>query len=34
MAQTFSFDIVSRVDRQAVSDGVHQAQKEIGQRYD
>jgi uncharacterized protein YajQ (UPF0234 family) len=34
MAQTFSFDIVSRVDRQAVADGVHQAQKEIGQRFD
>lgn len=34
MAQNFSFDIVSKIDRQAVVDAVLQAQKEIGQRFD
>jgi uncharacterized protein YajQ (UPF0234 family) len=30
----FSFDIVSRVDRQSLADAVHQAQREIGTRFD
>ncbi|MER3524808.1 MAG: YajQ family cyclic di-GMP-binding protein [Ignavibacteria bacterium] len=34
MAETFSFDIVSEVNLQEVDNAVHQAQKEIGQRYD
>lgn len=34
MAQESSFDIVSEVDFMEVSNAVHQAQKEIGQRFD
>ncbi len=34
MAGTFSFDIVSEVNLQEVDNAVHQARKEIGQRYD
>lgn len=30
----FSFDIVSRVDRQSLADAVHQAQREIATRFD
>jgi uncharacterized protein YajQ (UPF0234 family) len=29
-----SFDIVSKVDLQEVSNAIHQAMKEIGQRFD
>ena len=34
MAKESSFDIVSKVDMQEVSNAVHQAQKEIEQRFD
>ena len=34
MADNFSFDIVSEVNLQEVDNAVHQARKEIGQRYD
>jgi cyclic-di-GMP-binding protein len=34
MADAFSFDIVSEVNLQEVDNAVHQALKEIGQRYD
>jgi uncharacterized protein YajQ (UPF0234 family) len=34
MAQQNSFDIVSEVDLQEVSNAINQAQKEIIQRYD
>ncbi len=34
MASESSFDIVSKVDKQEVSNALHQAQKEISQRYD
>ncbi len=34
MADTSSFDIVSKVDRQEVDNALDQAQKEIAQRYD
>lgn len=34
MATDFSFDIVSKVDLQAVEDAVHTAMKEIGTRFD
>ncbi len=34
MAQEFSFDVVSRVDLQEVSNAVQQASKEIGTRFD
>ncbi|WP_010524552.1 YajQ family cyclic di-GMP-binding protein [Nesterenkonia sp. F] len=34
MAKESSFDIVSQVDKQEVSNALHQAQKEISQRYD
>lgn len=34
MAQEFSFDVVSRVDLQEVSNAVQQASKEIAQRFD
>lgn len=34
MAQTFSFDIASKVDLQEVSNAVNQATKELQQRYD
>src|SRR5687767_608499 len=34
MAQDASFDIVSKVDMQEVTNAVHQAQKEIEQRFD
>lgn len=34
MAKDFSFDVVSQVDVQEVSNAVHQAQKEIEQRFD
>jgi hypothetical protein len=34
MAQTNSFDVVSRVDMQEVQNAVHQATKEMQQRYD
>lgn len=34
MAQEFSFDVVSRVDLQEVSNAVQQAGKEIGTRFD
>ncbi len=30
----YSFDIVSRVDKQALADAVHQAQREVGTRFD
>ncbi|MDR2379533.1 MAG: YajQ family cyclic di-GMP-binding protein [Bifidobacteriaceae bacterium] len=34
MAQEFSFDIVSKIDRQEVDNALNQAAKEIHQRYD
>ncbi len=34
MAQEFSFDVVSRVDLQEVSNAVQQASKEIATRFD
>jgi uncharacterized protein YajQ (UPF0234 family) len=34
MAQDFSFDVVSKVDLQEVSNAVQQASKEIGTRFD
>lgn len=34
MAQEFSFDVVSRVDRQEVDNALNQARKEIQQRFD
>ena len=34
MASDSSFDVVSKVDKQEVSNAPHQAQKEIAQRYD
>jgi uncharacterized protein YajQ (UPF0234 family) len=34
MATTSSFDIVSEVNLQEVDNAVHQARKEVGQRYD
>ncbi|MBI5409809.1 MAG: DUF520 family protein, partial [Nitrospirae bacterium] len=34
MADEHSFDIVSKVDLQEVSNAVQQALKEIGQRFD
>lgn len=34
MAQDSSFDIVSKVDMQEVTNAIHQAQKEIEQRFD
>jgi len=34
MASDSSFDVVSKVDSQEVSNALHQAQKEIQQRYD
>ncbi len=34
MAQEFSFDVVSKVDLQEVSNAVQQASKEIGTRFD
>ena len=34
MAQEFSFDVVSKVDLQEVSNAVQQATKEIGTRFD
>lgn len=34
MAKDFSFDVVSQVDMQEVTNAVHQAQKEIEQRFD
>ena len=34
MAQEFSFDVVSKVDAQEVSNAVQQASKEIAQRFD
>ena len=34
MASESSFDIVSKVDLQEVDNAIHQAQKEIAQRYD
>jgi len=34
MAQDFSFDVVSKVDLQAVEDCVHTAMKEIANRFD
>ena len=34
MSQTNSFDIVSRVNLQEVDNAIHQALKEIGQRFD
>lgn len=34
MAKEFSFDIVSQVEMQEVSNAIHQAQKEIEQRFD
>src|SRR3954463_15413332 len=34
MAQSFSFDVTTGVDRQEVDNAVNQAQKEIAQRYD
>lgn len=34
MASQFSFDIVSRVDMQEVTNSINQANKEISQRYD
>lgn len=30
----YSFDIVSKVDGQSLADAVHQAQREIGTRFD
>jgi cyclic-di-GMP-binding protein len=34
MAQDFSFDIVSKVDMMEVRNAIHQAQKELDNRYD
>lgn len=34
MATDFSFDIASKIDLQEVDNAIHQAQKEIGQRFD
>jgi uncharacterized protein YajQ (UPF0234 family) len=34
MADTFSFDVVSKVDLQEVDNALNQARKEIAQRYD
>jgi uncharacterized protein YajQ (UPF0234 family) len=34
MAQSYSFDVTTGVDLQEVDNAVHQAQKEIAQRYD
>ncbi|MGO1320329.1 MAG: YajQ family cyclic di-GMP-binding protein [Galactobacter sp.] len=34
MASTSTFDVVSKVDKQEVSNALNQAQKEIAQRYD
>ncbi|HYV84679.1 MAG TPA: DUF520 family protein, partial [Patescibacteria group bacterium] len=34
MASESSFDVVSKVDLQEVDNAIHQALKEIGQRYD
>jgi uncharacterized protein YajQ (UPF0234 family) len=34
MAANPSFDIVSKVDRQEVDNAVHQAEKELGTRFD
>ena len=34
MADEFSFDVVSKLDRQEVTNAVSQAKKEIAQRYD
>lgn len=34
MADTFSFDIVAKVDMQEVDNAINQSRKEIGQRYD
>src|SRR2546422_8493701 len=34
MAKDFSFDVVSRVDRQEVDNALNQARKEIQQRFD
>ncbi len=34
MASESSFDVVSKVDRQEVDNALHQAGKEISQRYD
>ena len=34
MADTSSFDVVSKVDRQEVDNALNQAAKEVGQRYD
>ena len=34
MASESSFDIVSKVDKQEVANALHQAQKEVSQRYD
>lgn len=34
MPDTFSFDVVSKVDMQEVDNAINQARKEIGQRYD
>ena len=34
MADTSSFDVVSKVDRQEVDNALHQTAKELGQRFD
>ena len=34
MADTSSFDVVSKVDRQEVDNALNQASKEVGQRFD
>ena len=34
MAKDSTFDVVSKVDKQEVSNALNQAQKEIAQRYD
>lgn len=34
MASDSTFDVVSKVDKQEISNALHQAQKEIAQRYD
>ncbi|MDE3153554.1 MAG: YajQ family cyclic di-GMP-binding protein [Acidobacteriota bacterium] len=34
MAETFSFDVSSKVDLQEVDNALNQARKEVGQRYD
>lgn len=34
MASESSFDVVSKVDKQEVANALHQAQKEVSQRYD